>query len=800
MSSTETLFVLNSKPNDPNSYIFQAIVRALKTEYIGKVVEINTGQLAQIQKLEIKKDLLVYGGEEFESISKEINIQSFRKRAIWFTEDPYELHNNKKVANQFHKVFTNDSGSLMEYKNAVYLPLAVDPIFCPSWIKNSQKNILFFSGTGWPNRKELLVDLLNKTPKEITLDLHIVPNNIVENSTFDKMKFRKLNLEHPIAISEFSLRAANSISTLVIGRNFSGSGNNRYANSPGPRLFEAGITGSCQLVHAEEIKDMPISMIENIHYLRFGTTKELVEILISIHRDPEPYLKIGNAMANIIKTEHTYKHRVKKILNELNNLPPEEAYTNSSKLNRILFISHERTKAGFNYGGAGICLDKIISQAPVNTEIRILCPSGDNGNQFDIFNIRGEKVDGFYCSEIVSEFVLHHPELEKNLESYLQRWQPDIVHINHLLSYTPGIIPIARKSGSQVVITLHDYYVLCDSWNLLNEQHRFCNISSFFYGNCNNCTIQRRKEFISVDPFRRRIIMAECLAYANHIIYPSETAKKLICSIFTHLDFGAIIQPKFNDYSYSIKASEGEDLIVLVPGNLSINKGYEDLREIIQTLEELSVKIKFKILGRVDPWIANELKIFKSVELLGRYKSNDFAKKADGCDIALFLSPWPETYCITFDEWKNSGRACYYNGIGAVIEAERQQNLHPASICFLDRSVDEVIALLIRATSKQALSELRQEMPVKSSYSKDSITFGESHWLLYENLLMNRSDKLPPTWQPKQYEKWVQPPLNKMSAHHIATNKITRAKIKKLIINLPMARYLIRAIRSKTGW
>ena len=799
MSSPETLFVLNSKPNDPNSYIFQAVVRALKSEYIGKVVEINTSQIVQVQKLEINKNLLVYGGEEFRSISRKINIQSFRKRAIWFTEDPYELYNNKKVASQFHKVFTNDSGSLNEYENAIYLPLAVDPIFCPSCANNSQKNILFFSGTGWPNRKELLADLIDKIPKEVKLDLHIVPNKIVEDSTFDKIKFRKLNLEHPIAISEFSLRAANSISTLVIGRNFSGSGINRYANSPGPRLFEAGITGSCQLVQAEEIKDMPFNMIENIHYLRFRTTKELIEILISIHKDPEPYLKIGNAMANIIKTEHTYNQRAKRILKELDNLPPEEANTNSSKLNRILFISHERTKAGFNYGGAGICLDKIISQAPVNTEIRILCPSGDNGHQFDIFNIKGEKVDGFKCSEIVSEFVLHHPELERNLESYLESWQPDIIHINHLLSYTPGIIPIARKSGSQVVITLHDYYVLCDSWNLLNEQHRFCNISSFFYGNCNNCTIQRRREFISVDPLRRRIIMAECLGYANHIIYPSETAKKLICSIFNHLNFGAIVQPKFNDYSHKIKASEGEDLIVLVPGNLSINKGYEDLRQIIQTLEELLIKVKFKILGRVDPWIANELKNFKSVEILGRYKSNDFAKKADGCDIGLFLSPWPETYCITFDEWKNSGRACYYYGIGAVIEAERQQNLHPASICFLNRSIEDVISSLIRATSKQALSELRQEIPVKSLDSQDSIAFGESHWLLYKNLLMNRSDKLLPPWQHKQYEKWVQPPLNRISEHRNPTNKLTRANIKKLMINLPMGRYLIRAIRSIRG-
>ena len=57
--------------------------------------------------------------------------------------------------------------------------------------------------------------------------------------------------------------------------------------------------------------------------------------------------------------------------------------------------------------------------------------------------------------------------------------------------------------------------------------------------------------------------------------------------------------------------------------------------------------------------------------------------KADGTDVALFLSPWPETYCITFDEWKYTGRPCFYNKIGALSEANRQHGLHQASAGFL---------------------------------------------------------------------------------------------------------------------
>ena len=81
---------------------------------------------------------------------------------------------------------------------------------------------------------------------------------------------------------------------------------------------------------------------------------------------------------------------------------------------------------------------------------------------------------------------------------------------------------------------------------------------------------------------------------------------------------------------------------------------------------------------------------------MGRYDNHSFSSKAAGADLALFLSPWPETYCITFDEWKRSGRPCIYYAIGALAEPHRQQGLHQASEGFDVGDLDGIMRALTR--------------------------------------------------------------------------------------------------------
>lgn len=56
----------------------------------------------------------------------------------------------------------------------------------------------------------------------------------------------------------------------------------------------------------------------------------------------------------------------------------------------------------------------------------------------------------------------------------MKRFQPDVVHVNHLLHLSTNIPKIARRCNVRVVFTLHDYWLRCPRIHLLDSAERLC--------------------------------------------------------------------------------------------------------------------------------------------------------------------------------------------------------------------------------------------------------------------------------------------------------------------------------------
>jgi glycosyltransferase involved in cell wall biosynthesis len=65
--------------------------------------------------------------------------------------------------------------------------------------------------------------------------------------------------------------------------------------------------------------------------------------------------------------------------------------------------------------------------------------------------------------------------VEELVRKVLRESQPDIVHIQHLMGLPTNIISIIKNEYHiPVVMTLHDYYMLCPKGNLFNDEHTIC--------------------------------------------------------------------------------------------------------------------------------------------------------------------------------------------------------------------------------------------------------------------------------------------------------------------------------------
>ena len=69
------------------------------------------------------------------------------------------------------------------------------------------------------------------------------------------------------------------------------------------------------------------------------------------------------------------------------------------------------------------------------------------------------------------------------------------------------------------------------------------------------------------------------MAHVQAVIVPSRAAEQQLKAVLPHLPTTHVIEPVVKRLGLQVKP-EMDQLIVLIPGNLSINKGYLELRKL----------------------------------------------------------------------------------------------------------------------------------------------------------------------------------------------------------------------------
>lgn len=99
-------------------------------------------------------------------------------------------------------------------------------------------------------------------------------------------------------------------------------------------------------------------------------------------------------------------------------------------------------------------------------EVLVLCAGHDLG--VTPFAVRRREHAGVPVIEINN---VHHrgtlratwdaAEIDSVAHTLFEEWRPDVVHLQHLLNLSSGLIAEARRIGARTVLTLHDYWLSC---------------------------------------------------------------------------------------------------------------------------------------------------------------------------------------------------------------------------------------------------------------------------------------------------------------------------------------------------
>lgn len=265
-------------------------------------------------------------------------------------------------------------------------------------------------------------------------------------------------------------------------------------------------------------------------------------------------------------------------------------------------------------------------------------------------------------------------EYDRVVSGWLQEYGVSLVHIRHLAWQGLGVISAAKNLGLPVVCSFHDYYSVCPSLKLLDENLRFC------AGRCTRSRGECQPELWPVEQFAAlkhdevyawQQRFAGVLALCDAFVTTTAAARDLILSIFPALDDGRFaVIPHGRDFSelaqLAVSPEPDVPLRVLVPGHIAMAKGAGVLQQ-LASMAELR-HVEWHVLGSVDGRLVGVLPA--NVVLHGAYRREAFHSHVAEIrpHLGAVFSLWPETWCHTLTELWSAGVPVLGFDIGAIGE------------------------------------------------------------------------------------------------------------------------------------
>ena len=283
-------------------------------------------------------------------------------------------------------------------------------------------------------------------------------------------------------------------------------------------------------------------------------------------------------------------------------------------------------------------------------------------------------------TRLIQEFRFKHtwqvntplsPEHSVVLTLLCENYTPTIAHIHHFLGHHPQSIEILKAHNVKVVLSLHDYHLVCPGFKLINEADQFCS------GKCANtdhdCALPANwyphptRPMSAFSP-QWRAQLDPLLQRCDHFIAPSRYTLDLITTHYpwlsdastTIIEHGIERPAHFAPQPHKPKAP----IQVLFLGTLSHDKGATLIEGLLHENQQRQCPIHLHILGDA-PALTKD---HQACTLHGAYHHDQLFDRLAEINPHLILLPsiWPETFCCTLSEAWAAGIPVLGSNLGAI--------------------------------------------------------------------------------------------------------------------------------------
>lgn len=284
-------------------------------------------------------------------------------------------------------------------------------------------------------------------------------------------------------------------------------------------------------------------------------------------------------------------------------------------------------------------------------------------SEYFIENVNYDSAGGLSGKLKTAGAFVHSAEAVAKLTALLEKERPDIAHLHNIYhQLTPSIIPVLKQHGVKVVLTLHDYKLICPSYLALcgDEICTACDGRLFWNPITRNCQGSRGKEvLLALEAFFHKwrksyeavdLFLAPSRFLAD--LVSRRVGKEKIRVLRNGIDINAF-QPNYSDRGYA-----------LYFGRLSKEKGIETL---LTAHRAIAMEVPLKIVG-TGP-LGESLKTrFPKAEFLGYKSGEELNELIKNAAFVVVPSEWYENCSMVVLEAMAFGKPVIGSRIGGIPE------------------------------------------------------------------------------------------------------------------------------------
>lgn len=395
-----------------------------------------------------------------------------------------------------------------------------------------------------------------------------------------------------------------------------------------------------------------------------------------------------------------------------------------SKKKNILLVIHEWDNV---IGGTTIHVRDIISALTDYFNFHVLFPIGSDYIVESFFGNETIRTTMPFAVRTMAKYNRFNREYRKMIDCIIRAYAIDAVHVHHLSGHFFDIADITQKYGVNSIITLHDFYSLCPSVNMLYCNEKYC--ENMTEKNCAECLRKSHRASNDIIP-EWQSEWHGFLKKFNKVIVPSEDTKIKLNKFFDDIEITVIEHGVDNSKAGIIPSINGKLKVAFI-GVLCRHKGSDIIRSLIDVCKD----IEFHTFGKSE--FADLENNRANYTFHGPYKRENLSQllSENKINVICFLQIWPETYSYTINEAVSAGIPVLSLDIGAG--AERVKKYKLGWVLPHDSTPEEIADKLIKINND--IDDYNQAVEnVKKYRFKTVLEMAEEYRCIYNDSDINQ--------------------------------------------------------------